>query len=219
MYHNPNPAIYLWRNIEMNAIQEVIKNIDLPKYVCDLGCGDKSISKYLFPDKKIIGIDIKGNPDITADIYLLPFEKESVNFIFCNSVLEHLTKIDLALYNISRVLKKGGIFIFTVPIDNLNDNIKDNFPFSFHRIINKSIGHKNLFTYSVWKYHLLAYDIKIIKSGYYLNEQSTHHWAKMLLLQKLFGTLFFNKKKLDRIIREDDNGCFGSCIAFLTTKI
>lgn len=215
MYNHPNPAVYLWRNIEINAVKNLIKDYKFPDIVYDLGCGDKTISKYLFPNKQIIGIDIKGNPDIKADIYNLPFKNKPVDFMFCNSVLEHLTDINLALYNIGKSLKKRGIFIFTVPVDNLNSNL----PRYFRGIINKAIKHRYFLNYSEWKKYLWYHDIAIIKSIYYLDKHSTKHWLKMLILQKLFGTLFLNRQKLDKLIGEDNNGCSGSCIAFLCSKI
>ena len=215
MYNNSNPAVYLWRNIEINAIKRLIRYKNLPNIVYDLGCGDKTLSKYIFQDKDIVGIDIQGKPDISASIYSLPFDNNSIDFIFCNSVLEHLNRINLALYNINRVLKKGGIFIFTVP----NDNLEDNLPFGFGKLINKLVGHKNLFCYMEWKQYLLDNNLKILSREYYLDDYSTIEWSKMLLLQKLFGGLFLNRRKLDRTIKVDINGVWGSAIAFLVTKI
>lgn len=66
-----------------------------------------------------IGLDkTKTHPkiDLLADLIKgLPFKDESFDTIFCSQVLEHLSDPRLALGEISRVLKKGGYLILSVP--------------------------------------------------------------------------------------------------------
>ena len=55
--------------------------------------------------------------DVKADICDLPFEDNSFDLIFCNHVLEHIPDDTKAMQELFRVLKKGGMGIFQIPID------------------------------------------------------------------------------------------------------
>ena len=54
---------------------------------------------------------------IKADICDLPMKDNSYDFILCNHVLEHIIDDKKAMKELYRVLKKGGIGIFQVPLD------------------------------------------------------------------------------------------------------
>ena len=54
---------------------------------------------------------------IKADICNLPIEDNTYDFILCNHVLEHINDDIKAMSELYRVLKKGGIGIFQIPID------------------------------------------------------------------------------------------------------
>jgi len=54
---------------------------------------------------------------IKADICNLPLEDNTYDFILCNHVLEHIDNDIKAMSELYRVLKKGGIGIFQIPID------------------------------------------------------------------------------------------------------
>ena len=53
----------------------------------------------------------------TTDICDLPFKKLEFDLIICNHVLEHIDEDLKAMKEIYRVLKKGGVGILQVPID------------------------------------------------------------------------------------------------------
>ncbi|WP_295579698.1 class I SAM-dependent methyltransferase [uncultured Lamprocystis sp.] len=52
---------------------------------------------------------------VNATDYRLDFEDQTFDFVFSNSVFEHVQNHDLALREIARVLKPGGIAIHTFP--------------------------------------------------------------------------------------------------------
>jgi len=56
---------------------------------------------------------------VKADITHLPFEDHSFDVVFCNHVLEHIKDDTKAMQELYRVMKKGGMGIFQVPL-NLN---------------------------------------------------------------------------------------------------
>ncbi|PID68737.1 MAG: SAM-dependent methyltransferase [Flavobacteriales bacterium] len=55
--------------------------------------------------------------DVKADICNLPFEDNSFEIIFCNHVLEHIPNDKMAMKELYRVLKPGGMGIFQIPMD------------------------------------------------------------------------------------------------------
>ncbi|GIW68439.1 MAG: hypothetical protein KatS3mg099_387 [Candidatus Parcubacteria bacterium] len=55
------------------------------------------------------------NPDVVGDIHKLPFADESVDGILCLAVLEHVERPWVAVREMHRVLKKGGLIFVYVP--------------------------------------------------------------------------------------------------------
>ena len=64
---------------------------------------------------------------VKVDITKIPFEDESFDFILCNHVLEHIPDDALAMSELFRVLAKGGVGIFQVPIDYNRDETYEDF--------------------------------------------------------------------------------------------
>ena len=88
----------------------------------DIGCGSKPYAS-LFPCDKYIGMDIEvtGHKHATSDIdvyyngHTIPFNDNHFDSIVCFEVLEHVFNPDEFLKEANRVLKSGGIALFTVP--------------------------------------------------------------------------------------------------------
>lgn len=66
--------------------------------------------RYETADLFMDGVDHK------VDITKLPFETESVDFVFASHVLEHIRDDAAALSEIRRILKPGGIAVLPVPL-------------------------------------------------------------------------------------------------------
>lgn len=121
------PATNYWRAVE---IEQVIQ-YGLPEgQGLDLGCGDGHLMAIILEhtgSRAIVGLDI--DPQETAiararELYRevltspaddLPFSDSQFDFVFSNSVLEHITNIDGVLREVARVLRLGGHLLFTVP--------------------------------------------------------------------------------------------------------
>ena len=111
--------------------REVVKK-RFPKFngerILDLGCGYGYYTDYFRSvGGDVVGVDgacamtdigKKNYPDcafLTADITKpLPFGSESFDLIFCNQVLMDLEDVKCVLAECFRVLKRGGIFYFSV---------------------------------------------------------------------------------------------------------
>jgi len=121
------PATNYWRAVE---VEEVIKH-DLPKgQGLDLGCGDGHLMAILLRhvgQRELVGLDIDQGETrlargrniyrrvVTALADRLPFSDGQFDFVFSNSVLEHIPNIDGVLREVARVLRPSGRFLFTVP--------------------------------------------------------------------------------------------------------
>ena len=81
-------------------------------YTLDLGCGSAPY-KHLFPNR--VGFDNRSGEsvDVVGDAHKLPFKNDEFDVVLCSEVLEHLHSPEIALLEMKRVLKSGGILILT----------------------------------------------------------------------------------------------------------
>jgi SAM-dependent methyltransferase len=122
----------------------------------DAGCGGMPYKNFILKNSNVqeyIGLDIHNalnykneiTADYTWDGINMPFESESFDCVMATEVLEHCPDPHVFLNEVYRVLKKGGLFFFTVPfLWNLHEVPNDEYrytPFSLERIFN-TVGFK-----------------------------------------------------------------------------
>jgi len=91
----------------------------------DVGCGTGLLLRHLSSGS--IGVDINprhverakayvpGAQVMVQDAEKLQFDEETFDMVICTEVIEHLVRPDLALENIRRVLKRGGVLLGSTP--------------------------------------------------------------------------------------------------------
>lgn len=106
--------------------------------VIDIGCGTKPYAKLLKPYvTEHIGVDHEGsfhskdNVDLCGTAYAIPAPDASFDSALCTAVLEHLEEPEQALRECYRILKPGGVAIYSVPfIWHLHEEPRDFYRFS-----------------------------------------------------------------------------------------
>ncbi len=104
----------------------------------DIGCGTKPYAELLQAYvSEHVGVDHEGtfhskdNIDLLGTAYAIPAVDASFDSALCTAVLEHLEEPELALQECYRVLKPGGVAIYSVPfIWHLHEEPRDFYRFS-----------------------------------------------------------------------------------------
>lgn len=115
-----NP-FYISRRGLLRSIRTLAKTISGGRLL-DVGCGGKPYKK-LFIVEEYLGLDIEtsGHDHSSSDIDVfydgttIPFENEHFDHVFSSEVFEHVFNLDGLLSEISRVTKKNGTLLITLP--------------------------------------------------------------------------------------------------------
>jgi SAM-dependent methyltransferase len=111
----------------------ILADIDFPRPMLDVGCGDGHFASVIFPQGVDAGID-PGLADAaeagarhvyclvaTASSLSLPFPDGSFASVLSNCVLEHIPDLETTFAEVARVLRPGGLFVCTVIGDRFNE--------------------------------------------------------------------------------------------------
>lgn len=203
----------LWRSVEALSFER----FDFKKPVLDLGCGFGEFAGIVF-DKVEMGIDIN-NEDLRmalkgkryrnlqwADARKLPFRKGSYSTVVSVSVLEHIENSEEVVKEVSRILKKNGLFLFSVPTPEMKRHLLGvNFLSSlglkkasekYWDLHKRAFKHVGLQTKLWWEKILKKNGFEILKEEGTLSPSILHLHEIFLItaLPSQFGKLFFDKR-------------------------
>jgi SAM-dependent methyltransferase len=205
------PATAFFRSVE---IAYVVAQ-DLPDgRGLDLGCGDGKLTRLILEhigERRLVGIDpdpIEAALARETGIYervdevgaeSIPAGNESFDFVFSNSVLEHVPPISEVLSETARVLRPGGKFIFTVPSESFHSCLRG--PLlsrdrdRYLENLDRRVAHLRYWAPDRWASELEARGLTMESATRYLSRDEVRRWE--ILHRCTAGILFwlFRKRK------------------------
>ncbi len=192
------PPVALWRAIELRAAAQV----NLPRPLLDLGCGDGLIARVLF----------EGEPPVEAGFdpwsaqlrralasgayrhveravgHQMPYASESFGSVFSNSVLEHIPDVAPVIHEAGRVLRSGGRFAFTVPSDAFRDLLDGTIrraeagdevgAEAYAASVDRRLAHYHYQTPEEWADLLDQAGMELVSAGYYMPREVERFWDR-----------------------------------------
>jgi SAM-dependent methyltransferase len=197
------PATALWRAIELGHL---LGRAVLPTEGrgLDLGCGDGRIARLLRDRSaarwQLVGVDPDpGEAELArgSGVYesvlessgeSTGFAEGSFDFVFSNSVLEHVDELGPTLREVGRVLRPAGVFVFTVPsvafppnlgrpgrIARLATGARD--AADYRAAVDVRLGHRRYLTVDEWNAALAEAGLEVTETSSYLTLAETRRWA------------------------------------------
>jgi ubiquinone/menaquinone biosynthesis C-methylase UbiE len=223
--------------------------ISIEKCILDLGCGEGHIGDMLF-NKIDIGLDLTRDEVkkarelpvyknvVTADAKRIPFSDRTFDIVFSNSVIEHIPGIEQVLSEVSRVLRREGLFIFTVPSHKFSDYLYFTTFFKkirfsifglskiYPKLRNRQLNHYNLFDDVKWEKLLKQFSLSVVYKKYYLSHKDIYEWDRMCILLRIIKPLrrvqkiLINKlnKKVKQLLENKDNLTVGAGLLIVAEK-
>lgn len=149
--------------------------------ILEIGCGGgtftRAIKRYK-PKAEVTGLDLSkqsidvaqrmdgGVGYVRGGAHNLPFKAETFDAVVSFDVWEHLHQPGKALQEVARVLKKGGLVHFFVPVEGNKLSLYQLFPESIYKIKCKYSGHINAYTKKSFSKMLDQAGLEVKKSYY-----------------------------------------------------
>ena len=170
--------------------------LEIPRPVLDLGCGDGHFAEATFEGRLDAGIDPWVGPihkAIKRGVYErviqgmgdhMPFADGEFASCISNSVLEHIPEIDAVLVETARVLKPGAVFIFCVPSHHFLNNLSVSNFFdriglrfvgnAYRRFFNRISRHYHCDSPEVWQERLQRAGFDLERYWHYFSPAALH---------------------------------------------
>ena len=147
-----NMDVYFPLTLKKELIKRISRDVFKKGNLLDLGCGTMPYKKLIIENSEIIdytGVDIENpiyqntqKPDCFWDGFEVPLESSTFDNAILIEVLEHMPKPENTLKELSRLLKKDGNLLITVPfLWTLHDVPNDEFrytPFALKRMLEEN---------------------------------------------------------------------------------
>jgi len=231
-----HPGVTLFRGRELSALNNffVKHSINKNQKILDLGCGEGEVAKILF-SRVSTGLDILESELnkasklnlyqklVSASAKEMPFKSKTFDIVFSNSVIEHIPDIEAVISEVARVLKDGGLFVFTspsryfskylLPNDFCNKHGLKLISKTYTTFRNKQLCHFNQYNLSGWSHILSMYGLKVSFHQYYLSKKEIEKWDQICILLRISSIVPFIynylkrrfEKEVDNLLRPGQN--------------
>lgn len=191
------PATSWWRSIELAVVIEH----GLPRGAgLDLGCGDGKLMRILLDASQaqvsLVGVDIdplETAAALASGVYQrvhtvpgnrIPERDGAFDFVFSNSVLEHIDDIEPVIGEVGRLLRPGGTFLFTVPGAQFHNCLAGPLaPWSersrYLERIDRRCAHRRYWGEDDWRACLGPHGMEIARSRPYLSAPEVQRWETL----------------------------------------
>lgn len=189
-------SIPAFRALLRGVEARMIASLDLPRPILDLGCGDGTFAESAFTEPLDAGIDPSPvalaeakRRGMHCDLRLgeggtLPFDEATFATVLSNSVVEHIPEIEPTLAEVHRVLKPGGLFVFTTPSEHFAEFLffadlfrsigLKGFSDRYENYFNKISWHYRTDSQEVWSERLERFGFRVIESYPYFSRSASH---------------------------------------------
>jgi ubiquinone/menaquinone biosynthesis C-methylase UbiE len=141
----------------------------LPRPMLDVGCGDGHFAQVIFDDidtgidLNLTSLDRAAKCGVYHKLYqasatALPFPDGVFASVVSNCTIEHVPNMPAALAEFHRVLRPGGMFIFSVPTDKLNEKLGISQALSRVGAAGLAERYKTWFTHKQVHFHMYSPD-------------------------------------------------------------
>jgi SAM-dependent methyltransferase len=210
------PATAVWRASE---IAHVLQYPFPMGYGLDLGCGDGRLTNIIFAQvgrRETVGIDLDSSETALAEslkiyqrihvapAHQIPEADDTFDWVFSNSVLEHIPNLDEVLQEVSRVLKPGGLFLLTVPGKNFHDCLRGPLlPWSDRKAYLDEVDVRfaclRYWSPDEWSAHLQPHGLEIQRSTFYQTPAEAQRWETIARFTSgiLYGLMGRRKQPIE----------------------
>ncbi len=202
-----------WHRVITRSIEaRILHDVDFPRPMLDVGCGDGHFASVVFPRGVDVGLDA-GLADareaslrkvyrwiVNASSLAVPFSDGAFASVLSNCVLEHIPNLDTTLSEIARVLRPGGLFVATVISHRFSDLFIPPGPWSrlglskarlaYVRWFNRKARHFHFDSPQAWSARLAQAGLAVERWRYYSSARASaaahrsHYWSLPLLLSR-----------------------------------
>jgi len=194
-----------------NDFKEIFDNQPANAFCLSIGGGPGR------PHPSLLNLNIGPFPnvEVVADAHRLPYADNSVDAIYCEAVLEHLSNPRLAVREMQRVLMPGGRLFACTPFMQAYHG----YP---HHYQNFSLtGHRHLFASAGFEILSSGVCVGPVYTMVSLTSTFIHEYSPSLFrwpLQKAWGLIGVLLRPIDRILNTRDNAYILASTTYLTAK-
>ncbi len=165
----------------------------------DLGCGDGLLTRIVLEDvgrRELVGVD--PDPGETAQARALgiysavhtaggagvPEADGSFDWVLANSVLEHIVDLEPVLKEVARLLRPGGVLVFTVPGAGFHDCLRGPLLPGASRTdylsrLDARLAHRRYWDREQWRSALASVGMRVTQLTDYLDCAEVRRWESI----------------------------------------